>query len=139
MVTMTAAVAVTAGSEFELREVELDEPRADEILVRILASGICHTDMNALSGRLPVQLPMVLGHEGAGEVVRVGELITEVAPGDKVVILPDHCGRCDECRQGHTAYCEHSGRLVFGGVRMDGSTKATMAGEPVRAGFFGQS
>jgi len=139
MVRMIAAVAVRKGTEFELRDVELDEPRADEILVRVLAAGICHTDLNALSGRLPLELPMILGHEGAGEVVRVGEHVTAVRAGDKVVILPDSCGQCEECRQGRTPYCVHSGRLVFGGVRMDGSTKATMGGEPVRAGFFGQS
>lgn len=139
MVKMTAAVAMTTGTEFELLEVELDEPRADEILVKILAVGICHTDLNALSGRLPVRLPIILGHEGAGEVVKVGVLVTAVQPGDKVVILPDNCGRCDECRQGRTAYCEQSGRLVFGGVRLDGSTKASLNGQPVRAGFFGQS
>lgn len=141
MVTMTAAVATTTGTEFDLLEVELDEPRPDEVLVKILAVGICHTDMNALSGRLPVTMPIILGHEGSGVVVKTGELVTGFAPGDKVVIIPDYCGKCDQCRQGFTPYCENSGRLVFGGVRLDGSTKAALpgSGAPVRAGFFGQS
>lgn len=136
MVSMTAAVATRPGTEFDLLDVELDEPREDEILVRILATGICHTDMNALSGRLPVTMPIVLGHEGSGRVVAVGSRVMSVAPGDKVVIVPDYCGRCDQCRQGFTPYCENSGRIVFGGVRMDGSTKTS---DETRAGFFGQS
>ncbi|MGO1768924.1 MAG: NAD(P)-dependent alcohol dehydrogenase [Microbacterium sp.] len=136
---MTAAVARTPGEEFDLLEVELEEPRADEILVRIRAAGVCHTDMNALSGRLPVRMPIILGHEGAGVVERVGAQVTAVVPGDCVVIAPDFCGTCTQCRQGHTAYCEQSGQLVFGGTRRDGSTRASHGGEPVRAAFFGQS
>ncbi|MER7796832.1 NAD(P)-dependent alcohol dehydrogenase [Microbacterium sp. NPDC096154] len=139
MVTMTAAVAARPGTEFDLLEIELEEPRDDEVLVRVLATGICHTDLNALSGRLPVTMPIVLGHEGAGVVERVGERVTTVRPGDRVVIVPDFCGACDECRQGRTSYCLKSGQLVFGGVRLDGSAKAAHDGDPVRAGFFGQS
>ena len=139
MVTMTAAVAAQAGAEFELLDIELDEPRAEEVLVRILAVGICHTDINALSGRLPVTMPIILGHEGSGVVERVGSLVTSVKPGDKVVIAPDFCGACTQCRLGHTAYCEKSGTLVFGGTRLDGSTKASHRGDPVRGAFFGQS
>jgi len=139
MVTMTAAIAMQPGDRFDVAEVELDEPRDDEVLVRILAVGICHTDINALNQRLPVPLPMILGHEGAGVVERVGSLVTSVQPGDRVVIAPDFCGKCTQCRLGHTAYCERSGVLVFGGTRLDGSTKASRDGVPVRAGFFGQS
>lgn len=139
MVMMRAAVAQTAGSEFDLVEVELDDPRDDEVLVRILAVGICHTDINALSGRLPVTMPIILGHEGAGVVERVGPDVTSVSPGDRVVIAPDFCGTCRQCRLGHTAYCESASVLVFGGTRPDGTTKASRDGEPVRAAFFGQS
>ena len=136
---MKAAIARTPAREFEVSTVELDEPRADEVLVRILAVGICHTDINALSGRLPVTMPIILGHEGSGVVERVGANVTGVRPGDRIVITPDFCGTCRQCREGHTAYCEKSGVLVFGGTRLDGSTKASHNGEPVRAAFFGQS
>ena len=134
-----AAVALTAGAPLEIHEIDLDEPRDDEVLVRVVATGICHTDISASTGRLPVKMPIVLGHEGAGIVERVGSLVTSVAPGDHVVITPDFCGTCTQCRTGHTAYCENAGVLVFGGTRLDGTTKASLDGEAVRAGFFGQS
>ena len=134
-----AAVARIAGHPLDILDIDLDEPRDDEVLIRIVATGICHTDISASTGRLPVTMPIVLGHEGAGIVERVGRLVTTVAPGDHVVITPDFCGTCTQCRTGHTAYCENSGTLVFGATRLDGTTKASLNGEPVRAAFFGQS
>src|SRR5690625_5812849 len=85
---MKAAVATAPGSSLEMTEIVLDEPRADEVLVKMRVSGICHTDINASQGRLPVTMPIVLGHEGAGVVERVGAQVTEVSPGDTVVLVP---------------------------------------------------
>ncbi|GGD26836.1 zinc-binding alcohol dehydrogenase [Microbacterium faecale] len=135
----SAAIAVEPGQPLQIADITLDDPRDDEILVDVRATGICHTDMSAAAGRLGVQMPVVLGHEGAGVVVAVGSLITSVAPGDRVILAPDFCGRCDQCRTGFTTYCEKSRALIFAGTREDGSTKAHRDGAPVRAGFFGQS
>jgi aryl-alcohol dehydrogenase len=134
-----AAIAYTPGAALEVADIDLDDPRDDEILVRILAAGICHTDITAAAGRLPVPMPVVLGHEGAGIVEHVGSRVTAVAPGDRVLLAPDFCGTCRQCRTGGTTYCENTGVLVFAATRRDGTTKAHRGGEPVRAGFFGQS
>src|SRR5204863_9794557 len=88
---ITAAVATAPKSDFEFTELELDEPRGDEILVRIAAVGLCHTDLVARDQILPVPLPAVLGHEGAGVVVRVGANVAKVAPGDHVVLTFRSC------------------------------------------------
>src|SRR5690625_2352460 len=136
---MKAAVAQAPGSTLELTEVVLDEPRSDEVLIKMRVTGICHTDINASQGRLPVTMPIILGHEGAGVVERVGAHVTQVSPGDTVVLVPDFCRDCSQCRQGHTAYCELADVLVFGGTRLDGTPKAHRNGEAVRAGFFGES
>lgn len=106
---MKAAVARAAGAPLDVVDVDLEEPREDEILVRNLATGVCHTDINAASGRLPVAMPIILGHEGGGIVERVGRRVTRVRPGDKVLFAPDFCGTCRQCRHGHTAYCEQAG------------------------------
>lgn len=135
----SAAIAIEPGQPLEIAEIDLDDPRDDEILVEVRATGICHTDMTAAAGRLGVSMPVVLGHEGAGVVAAVGSLVTSVAPGDHVILAPDFCGRCDQCRTGFTTYCEKSLTLIFSGARADGSPKAHRDGAPVRAGFFGQS
>lgn len=136
---MSAAIAQNPGAPLEVGELELDEPRDDEILVRMLAVGICHTDITAARGRLPVTMPIVLGHEGAGVVERVGARVTSVQPGDRVLLTPDFCGVCRQCRTGATTYCARTASLIFGGTRADGSTKGRRGAVPVRAGFFGQS
>ena len=134
-----AAICWQAGAPLDIREVELDEPRSDEILVRIEAVGICHTDMNARDQRLPVRLPMILGHEGAGVVQATGSAVTQVRAGDMVLLTPDYCGRCRRCRMGQTTYCDDMMAVTFGGVRSDGTPRAHLDGTPVRAAFFGQS
>lgn len=135
----SAAIALAPGEPLAVLDIDLDDPRDDEILVRMLAVGICHTDISAARGRLPVRMPIVLGHEGAGVVERVGPRVTSVAPGDRVLLAPDFCGVCRQCRVGATTYCEQTATLVFGGTRADGTPKAHSGGEPIRAGFFGQS
>ena len=95
-----AAVVEELDTPFQVEEAELDEPRADEALVRIAASGVCHTDGLAQHGDLPFPSPAVLGHEGAGIVDAVGERVTNVREGDEVVIGWPWCGECRNCLDG---------------------------------------
>jgi aryl-alcohol dehydrogenase len=134
-----AAVAWSAGAELSIEELELDDPRDDEILVRVQAAGVCHTDESSRLGKLPVVYPIVLGHEGSGVVERVGADVTRVKPGDRVLFTPDYCGQCRHCRLGYTPYCEQVVAVTFVGTRPDGSPRAHQGGRAVRASFFGQS
>src|SRR3954447_26620130 len=110
---VTAAVLRQRDQPFALEALELDEPRADEILVRIVATGVCHTDLAQRDrGRGP--LPAVFGHEGAGIVERVGGEVTTVQPGDHVVLSLPSCGRCANCSRGKPAYCDHAWVYSFG-------------------------
>lgn len=135
-----AAVVREKGGPFYLEGLTLESPRRDEVLVRIVATGMCHTDIVARDQGLPVPQPVVLGHEGAGIVERVGADVVKVAPGDTVVLTFLTCGRCKPCLLGRMAYCEKLFPLCFGGSRLDGST-ATVddRGEKVHDRYFGQS
>jgi aryl-alcohol dehydrogenase len=93
----------------------------------------------ALTARLPVVYPIILGHEGAGTVERVGRDVSKVRPGDRVLFTPDYCGRCQQCVLGLTPYCDEVVAVTFTGTRADGSPRAHQDGRPVRASFFGQS
>src|SRR5688572_22569369 len=92
-----AAVARSVRAALTIESVELEEPRATEILVRVVAVGVCHTDIVVRDGDLPTPLPAVLGHEGAGIVERIGSAVTKVAPGDHVVMTYNSCGHCKNC------------------------------------------
>jgi aryl-alcohol dehydrogenase len=138
-VKIQAAVAWEAGATLSIEECDLDDPRDDEILVRVEAVGVCHTDDNARRGRLPVVFPIILGHEGAGTVERVGQDVTKVRPGDRVLFTPDYCGECEQCLLGKTPYCDQVVPVTFTGTRPDGTPRARQHGRPVRASFFGQS
>jgi aryl-alcohol dehydrogenase len=136
---ITAAVARAPGADFTLEAVELDDPRPDEILVRVAAVGVCHTDLVAREGAMPFSMPAVLGHEGAGTVERVGSAVTKVAAGDRVALTFRSCGACDRCASGDPAYCRTMPMLNYIGMRPDGS-KALRQGEAaVSSNFFGQS
>ncbi|MBV1935854.1 NAD(P)-dependent alcohol dehydrogenase [Streptomyces sp. NPDC060006] len=138
--TTRAAVVESGGAPFTLADVELDEPRAHEALVRIVAAGLCHTDLGVASGGLPFPLPGVLGHEGAGIVEAVGPDVTGVEPGDHVVLSFTSCGSCRNCRDGHPAYCATWLPLnLLGGRRADGSATVSRDGVPLGGHFFGQS
>ncbi|GAA2135470.1 NAD(P)-dependent alcohol dehydrogenase [Kitasatospora kazusensis] len=141
MHTATAAVVRAQDAPFALEPVRLDDPRPDEVLVRIAAAGICHTDLSVRAGRTPGPLPAVLGHEGTGTVEAVGRAVTRVRPGDTVVLTFDSCGGCPPCRAGQPVQCEHWPRLnLFGGSRLDGSaTLRAEDGTPLHGHFFGQS
>ncbi|WP_405744738.1 NAD(P)-dependent alcohol dehydrogenase [Streptomyces canus] len=138
--TTRAAVVESGGAPFTLSDIELDEPGPHEALVRMVATGLCHTDLGVASGGLPFPLPGVLGHEGAGVVEAVGPSVTGVAPGDHVVLSFTSCGDCRNCDGGHPAYC--AGWLplnLLGGRRADGTSTISRDGEPLGGHFFGQS
>ncbi|MFJ6080279.1 NAD(P)-dependent alcohol dehydrogenase [Streptomyces sp. NPDC092369] len=138
--TTRAAVVESGGAPFTLTDVELAEPGPHEALVRVVATGVCHTDLGAASGGLPFPLPGVLGHEGAGVVEEVGSAVTAVAPGDHVVLSFTSCGDCRNCQGGHPAYCATWLPLnLIGGRRADGSSTISRDGQPLGGHFFGQS
>lgn len=140
MTTITAAVAREHHQPLTLEELELDAPRNDEVRVRMVATGVCHTDAIVRDGVYPTPLPAVLGHEGAGVVEEVGAEITTVAPGDHVVLSAAYCTHCVECRAGRGAYCENLFAQDFGGRRiMGGTSLSTAGGEEISSHFFGQS
>src|SRR6187549_1043048 len=104
---MRAAVLEEFGEPLVVQELELAEPKSEEVLVRLVACGVCHTDLYTASGADPSgYAPCVLGHEGAGVVERVGSDVTLVAPGDHVVTLfSPQCGECVHCRSSRTNLC----------------------------------
>lgn len=133
---ITAAVSRSPDSPFTLESVDLDEPRPDEVLVRIHATGLCHTD---LSSKARIPGPAVLGHEGAGVVEAVGAEVAGVAPGDHVLLSYRSCGECAQCRTGYQPYCSRSTQLNSSGGRADGSATLSQNGTPLFGSFFGQS
>jgi aryl-alcohol dehydrogenase len=134
-----AAVTDAKGAEFAIQPLEMDEPRAGEVLVRIAASGICHTDLICRDQWYPVPLPAVLGHEGAGIVEAVGPGVSKVAAGDHVAMSFNSCGGCPTCRAGRPGYCHDFFAHNFGASRPDGSTALSRDGEAIHSHFFGQS
>jgi aryl-alcohol dehydrogenase len=123
-----------------VRDVELDEPGPGEVLVKVAATGFCHTDGIARHGDLPFPVPGVLGHEGAGTVAAVGPGVTSVREGQAVVIGWPSCGACRNCQDGEPRYCLRLGEAIVGGHRLDGpSALRTRDGEPLASHFFGQS
>jgi S-(hydroxymethyl)glutathione dehydrogenase / alcohol dehydrogenase len=135
-----AAVLEEFGAPLEVQEVDLAEPEAGEVLVRLVACGVCHTDLYTASGADPSgYAPTVLGHEGAGVVERVGEGVTSVAPGDHVVTLfSPQCGDCEHCRSPRTNLCLAIREQQGQGLLPDGTTRLSRDGEPIRH-FMGTS
>ncbi|MCO4239397.1 NAD(P)-dependent alcohol dehydrogenase [Pseudarthrobacter sp. MDT3-28] len=136
---ITAAVARKHGAPFTIEQLELDALRHNEVRVRMVATGICHTDTLVRDGIYPTPLPAVLGHEGAGIVEEVGDSVVSVVPGDHVVLAAAYCGHCKRCRNGQMAYCENLMAADFGGRRLDGATALSKDGEAISSHFFGQS
>ncbi|KJK48613.1 alcohol dehydrogenase [Lentzea aerocolonigenes] len=137
---ITAAVVEAEDAPFRLTEVVLDDPRPDEMVVRVVAAGLCHTDLSVRKGHTPFPLPAVLGHEGAGVVEAVGSQVSRFSPGDRVIISFSSCGRCSACTAGHPVYCGHWVDLnLLGGSRLDGSATITRSSGQVHGHFFGQS
>lgn len=135
-----AAVVREARQPLVIEDVRLGELRHDEVLVRIVATGVCHTDMVVRDQYFSSPLPAILGHEGGGVVEAVGVDVTSVVPGDHVIMSYMYCGECYLCESGHPAHCQHVGPINFGGGRLDGSTSASdLHGEVIHDHFFGQS
>jgi S-(hydroxymethyl)glutathione dehydrogenase / alcohol dehydrogenase len=130
-----AALFRAVGEPLELVELDLDEPRADEVVVRMAAVGICGTDLHVVKGEWDRPRPMVLGHEGAGVVEAVGEAVTSVAPGDEVVLSwAPSCRQCVDCRTGRPARCLPLQRAIGSGTLVDGSSGLSLGGETVYRG-----
>ncbi len=135
-----AAVVSETSGDFKIEQLELSEPRDDEVLVRVVASGICHTDLGARDGHLPIPPPpSVFGHEGVGVVEKVGARVTKVKPGDHVVMTWDYCGTCPPCKAGKALYCLNFFLHNFHGARPDGSTTLRQGDQVVHGSFFCQS
>jgi alcohol dehydrogenase len=124
-VTMKAAVLYETGKPLVIEEVELDEPQENEILVKLEATGVCHSDLNFMRGDTPQPLPFVPGHEGAGIVEKVGPGVTSVQPGDHVILMVlIACGKCGFCLSGRSTICQENimiqmtGALPGGGIRL---------------------
>ena len=134
-----AAVVRQPGGPFLHESLTLAAPQPDEVLVRIVATGLCHSDITAMHFYFPPAPPVVLGHEGAGIVDSVGTNVTHVAPGDHVVLSFNSCGECANCKAGHVAYCENFFPRNLKGCRPDGSDTLHGASGRVGGCFFGQS
>lgn len=138
-VRIQAAIVRKKQEAFSIEEVELEEPRAGEILVRVVATGICHTDLVTREGLLPTPFPVVLGHEGAGVVEKIGPGVNGVSEGDHVVMTFNSCGQCACCKEHHITYCEEFFPRNFLASRPDGSSPLSKTGERINGNFFGQS
>jgi aryl-alcohol dehydrogenase len=132
-----AAVLRKKGGPLKIESLEMEGPRDDEVLVRLVASGICHTDIDFVDDWEKADNAVVLGHEGAGVVERVGKRVKRVRRGDHVVLSYQSCGGCRQCRSGRPAHCVHLYEANFGFQRLDGSNALHRSG--VRGHFFGQS
>ena len=135
----TAVIVNEQGGKFGFEEVDLDEPRDDEVLVRVVAAGLCHTDLSLRDSLPPEMFPRVFGHEGAGVVEQVGAGVSGIEVGDHVLMSFRSCRTCPACLEGAVGYCENSLMLNYMGFRMDGSTTHQRDGQPVYGSFFGQS
>ncbi|CAA9510530.1 MAG: S-(hydroxymethyl)glutathione dehydrogenase [uncultured Solirubrobacteraceae bacterium] len=137
---MRAAVLEEFGQPLAVQEVDLADPRAGEVLVRLVACGVCHTDLYTASGADPSgYAPAVLGHEGAGVVEAVGEGVSSLSPGDHVVTLfSPQCGECVHCRDPRTNLCLAIREQQNKGFLPDGTTRLGRAGDPIRH-FMGTS
>jgi aryl-alcohol dehydrogenase len=136
---ITAAVVHERAGPFVIEPVELCEPRADEVIVRAVASGLCQTDLHARDGYYESPFPAVYGHEGAGVVHAVGGAVRSLKPGDHVVVSYPWCGACANCARQMPNYCVHGRSLKSAGTRADGSTLLARNGAPLYSAFFQQS
>lgn len=135
-----AAVVYEKKGKFNIEEVELDEPRDDEVVVRILSAGLCHTDIVAWEGHMPIPFPFVLGHEGAGIVEKVGKKVRKVKEGDRVSLNYLSCGHCRNCLRGLPSYCLNFFQYNFSGLRgIDGSPLMKKENRTIHGSFLGQS
>jgi len=138
-ITARAAVLREISGEMEIKPVEISEPNADEVLVKIIACGICHTDIVIRDGAIPTPKPIVLGHEGAGHIISVGSAVTDFSVGDPVILSYSSCGECVACDSNEAPYCDEFVPRNFSAQRPDGTTALSCGDEKVHSHFFGQS
>lgn len=134
-----AALAFASNGPLSIETVEIAEPGPQQVLVRVVATGMCHTDINVLANpALP--WPVLFGHEGAGVVERLGSQVSKVAVGDHVLMTTSSCGKCPPCLAANPSYCTHFREMnMSGGRTCDGGCTHQHDGKPVFAGFLGQS
>ncbi len=137
--TTQAAILRQRGGPYSIEAVELADPGPGQVLIRLAACGICFTDVGVQRYEQGTPLPQVLGHEGAGTVLAVGDGVTHVAAGDRVVLSYASCGACPNCSHDHPQYCANFMALNYAGVLPDGRVPMSQNGAPVYGGFFGQS
>ena len=134
-----AAILYEVDTPLRIEEIDIDDPKDEEVLVKLSATGVCHSDIHVIKGDIPAFMPVVLGHEGAGIVEKVGKNVTEVKPGDKVVlVVTPHCGKCAACLTGKPYICERVMDAGMGGTMMDGTSRMKKDGEPLHH-YFCQS
>lgn len=129
---MKAAVLYEPNTPLVVEEIDIDEPKEKEVMVKIKAVGLCHTDLHYIKGDMPAVMPMVLGHEGAGIVEAVGPGVTRVKPGDHVLMsVNTPCGECVRCLSGQNYRCENSGLPMAMGTQYDGTTRLSKDEETI--------
>jgi aryl-alcohol dehydrogenase len=134
-----AAVLRDIGAPLTIEDIEVGELSDGEILVKIKGVGICHTDISAAHGVIPIPLPSVLGHEGSGVVEAIADDVEGIAVGDHVALSFGHCGECELCLAGRPAYCEVFGALNYFGTRLDGTTTLSQDEDELHGSWFSQS
>jgi aryl-alcohol dehydrogenase len=137
LMLIQAAVVHEKGQEFVIEDVQIKEPKANEVLVRIVASGICHSDEVVRNQIAPIPLPAVLGHEGSGIVEKIGSGVQSVQPGDHVILTFSSCGHCKHCLKGRPAYCLIRRQINFSGKAYDGTHRFYLGDQPL-SNFNGQ-
>lgn len=135
-----AALLRDVHADFSIETVQLDAPQADEVLVEVVATGLCHTDLAVRDGVFPIPaMPNILGHEGAGVVVATGSAVRKIRVGDHVALSFASCGACPQCEAGRPARCDNFLPANFLGRRANGSCTHHQHGQEINACFFGQS
>lgn len=128
-----AAVLFEVGQKLEIREVEVQKPQAGEVLIRMAAGGVCHSDLHVMTGHLSASLPAILGHEGSGIVEDVGPGVTSVRPGDHVIPLWRlSCGECEYCTGGRPALCPAGTQIRMTGRLLDGTSRFKLDGKEIK-------
>ena len=132
------AALVREPGKLAIEELNLAEPGMGEVLVKLIASGVCHTDASTMNMQAPTEFPIVLGHEGVGIVEKVGEGVQTLQPGDHVILSFPSCGHCDNCHDGHPYACDQSVPLFFFGIYGDGTKRITDKDGAAVGSLFGQ-
>lgn len=128
-----AAILFEVGKRMEIREVDVEAPRAGEVLIKMAVGGVCHSDLHVMTGHLTAPVPVILGHEGSGVVAEVGPGVTSLKPGDHVIPLWRlSCGGCEYCSGGRPALCAAGSQIRMTGRLLDGTTRFKLNGQEIK-------